>query len=92
MENLIDLYPCMEWKLNQALYIGLVAEFIHSIENDPSIPEAHKRNFIFQQDGKVILPFLIKLQLIEYSLGQHILSHLYLSTQNKMAVFALSPT
>ena len=41
----------MEWKMNQALYIGIVAEFIHSIENDPSLPDAHKRNFIFMQDG-----------------------------------------
>ena len=41
----------MDWKMNQALYIGIVAEFIHSIENDPTLPDEHKRNFIFQQDG-----------------------------------------
>ena len=30
---------------------GLTAEFFHSVESDPGLPEDHKKNFILLQDG-----------------------------------------
>ena len=41
----------MEFAINQALYIGIISEFIHSIESDPDISDDHKKNFILLQDG-----------------------------------------
>ena len=41
----------VSFSINQPLYIGLTSEFIHSIENDPDIPQSHRENFVLLQDG-----------------------------------------